>query len=244
MDSFNRYLKAAVLFGLGMLLLVKIMDDSLYFYINKRFAWLTTFGAICFLTLAFASLRNREPNHAHEHHTHEHSHRLQLGMILIASVPLLLGFLLPAKPLDTSVIQNRGISYTASFTTQDDEVLDLDQPAEERTILDWIRSFNYSENPSEFQGEPANVIGFVYHDPRLKENQFMVGRIAITCCVADAFAIGMIVEWPDAVEMTENSWVNVEGIVDATQLDGKTIPLIIAESITPTNAPSEPYVYP
>jgi uncharacterized repeat protein (TIGR03943 family) len=122
--------------------------------------------------------------------------------------------------------------------------LDLDQPAEERTILDWIRSFNYSENPSEFQGEPANVIGFVYHDPRLKENQFMVGRIAITCCVADAFAIGMIVEWPDAVEMTENSWVNVEGIVDATQLDGKTIPLIIAESITPTNAPSEPYVYP
>jgi uncharacterized repeat protein (TIGR03943 family) len=245
MNSFVRYLKTAILFGLGLFLIVKIIDGSLYFYINRRFVWLTVLGAISFLLLAFASLRNGESQHNHEHHDHEHhNHNTQIGVLLIASIPLLLGFLLPAQPLDTGIIQNKGISYSAPLIAQDNQALALDQPSDNRTILDWIRLFNYSENPLEFQGESASVIGFVYHDPRLEDNQFMVGRIAVTCCVADAFAIGMVVDWPDADEMMDKSWVHVEGIIDVAQIDGKTIPLITAEKVKPTDPPPEPYIYP
>ena len=121
MNSYSRYLKVAILFGLGIFLIIKIVDGSLYFYISKRFAWLTLVGAFCFLTLAFATLRESEPHHTHEHHIHEHNQSSQLGVILITSIPLLLGFLLPAQPLDTNVIQNKGLSYTASFTAQDND---------------------------------------------------------------------------------------------------------------------------
>lgn len=242
MHSFNRYLKSIILFSLGVFLVLKIIDGSLFYYINRRFLWLTILGAIGFLLLSVA-LYLGFANHEHCH-DHDHQHAKGIGPLLIICIPLFLGFLFPAQPLDASVIENKGISLAAPVISQTGEQLSLDQPADSRTILDWVRAFNYSEDPGEFNGETASVIGFVYHDDRLTADQFMVGRIAVTCCVADAFAIGMVVEWPKASRMADNSWVHVEGTVQATNVGGWELPLIVAEDVSPTDPPPEPYVYP
>jgi putative membrane protein len=147
--------------------------------------------------------------------------------------------------LDANIIQSRGISNSAMFTSNSSEGgLELNAPADQRNILDWVKAFNYSENPEEFRGQTADVIGFVYHDPRLPNHQFLVGRLTVTCCVADAFAIGMVVEWPQAAEMVENAWVHVRGEVQVVEVDGQRLPLIIAESIKETDSPPQPYLFP
>ncbi len=250
MLSINRYLKAIILFALSVFLTLKLIDGSLFYYINRRFMWLTVVGAVTFLLLAAAvylsaSQGGHDHDHEHDHHhDHGHQHAQGFGPLLIICIPLFLGFIFPAQPLDSSVIQNKGISLAAPVITRAGEQLSLEQPADSRTILDWIRAFNYSEDPSEFDGQPASVIGFVYHDERLSDGQFMVGRIAVTCCVADAFAIGMVVEWPDAAQMADNAWVHVEGTVQAAQVGEWQLPLIVADEVSPTDPPPEPYVYP
>jgi putative membrane protein len=87
------------------------------------------------------------------------------------------------------------------------------------------------------------VIGFVYHDPRLSEGQFMVGRFTITCCVADALAVGMVVAWPEAKDLPDNHWVRVQGAVQTVLLDGQTLPLIDAETVEIIPEPQQPYLF-
>ena len=245
-----RFLKAFLLLALGLFLLGKINDGTIFYYINQRFVWLTFVGGLIFVLLGVSIFKQKYNEHHHHDHAHAHDHDEEAGFfskagpILVVSIPLLLGVFVPARPLDNQVIENRGISYSAPLSISDSQTVAIDQPSDSRNILDWIRAFNYSDDPAEFSGESASVVGFVYHDLRLPENQFMVGRIAVTCCVADAFAIGMVVESPNAAEMIDNRWVHVEGIIDVTSVDGWDLPLILAEEITPTDAPPQPYIYP
>lgn len=259
MQTIYRFTRVLILLGLGLYFLNKIGDGTIFFYINQRFVWLTLIGGVAFMLLGIATFRQSAADHNHDHdhdhhHAHDHGHGhdhghpratlSQIVPILLASIPLLLGFIVPAQPLDSEVIENKGLTYSAPLLAGADQSFSIDQPSDSRNILDWIRAYNYSEDPAEFRGQDASVVGFVYHDPRLPENQFMVGRIAVSCCVADAFAIGMVVKWPDAAGMPDNSWVHVEGTVDVTYVDGWALPLIIAEQITPTDPPPQPYIYP
>jgi uncharacterized repeat protein (TIGR03943 family) len=120
----------------------------------------------------------------------------------------------------------------------------LDLAPTERTILDWVRAFNYESDPSIFNGQPADVIGFVFHDTRLTANQFFVGRFAVTCCVADASAIGIIVDWPQSADLADNSWVRVQGTVNAASLDGRPIAELQASTVELVPEPANPYLYP
>ncbi len=244
-----RILQGLILLGLGWLLFEKFFTGKLYYYINERFFGLVITAAVGLLILGSVVLAYRKEHfhhHDHEHaHEHHHDERGNRWATAIVAIPLLLGFIIPSKPLDSNVIQSRGIANDALFTSSStNQGLELSAPADQRNILDWVRAFNYSEDPREFAGQTADVIGFVYHDPRLPEDQFLVGRLTVTCCVADAFAIGMVVESPQAAEMAENAWVHVRGEVQTVEVEGRTLPLIISESIKGTDPPAQPYLFP
>jgi uncharacterized repeat protein (TIGR03943 family) len=164
--------------------------------------------------------------------------------LLVVALPVLLGVLIPAKPLGSSAIANRGVNITAPLTAGAAQPAKLDLAPTDRNILDWIRAFNYASDPKSFAGQPADVIGFVYHDSRLAGEQFLAGRFTVNCCVADAMAIGVIVQWPDSKGLADNGWVRVRGSVQASEIDGRPIPLIIAESVEPVPPPEQPYLYP
>jgi uncharacterized repeat protein (TIGR03943 family) len=113
-----------------------------------------------------------------------------------------------------------------------------------RTVLDWVEAMNSNPDASALDGQSADVIGFVYHDPRLAANQFIVARFAITCCVADAMAIGIVVESPRALELKSDSWVNVKGDFKAGNVNGQATPVLLANDILPVQQPEQPYLYP
>ena len=242
-----RLLQTLILAGMGIYLLVKILGGTLYFYINDRFLWLVATGAAIFMLLALAAFRrwratgdHAHHDHAHAHHGHSHGSRWSL---LIVALPLLLGFLVPAKPLDSGALAARGITTNAGLVSSGG-ANQLSVPAVQRSILDWVRAFNYSADPNELVGEPADVVGFVYHDPRLPANQFLVSRFTVTCCVADAFAVGIIVESEDAANWAGNEWVHVQGTMAVASLDGNPAPLVLAEDIKPVPVPPQPYLFP
>jgi uncharacterized repeat protein (TIGR03943 family) len=84
----------------------------------------------------------------------------------------------------------------------------------------------------------------VYPDPRLPPGSFLLARFTLACCVADAFAIGVMVEWPQAEELEVGSWVRVRGPMAVGEIEGQTLPRLLADSLEPIQPPDQPYLFP
>lgn len=254
-----RILQAIVLAGMSFFLFQRFLSGKLYYYINQRFFLLVIFAAFFLFILAQASLSflfkdlredDMESEESHNHHDHLHEHPHSEGSsipwsVFLLAVPVLLGVIVPAKSLGANAINTKGIQTEVKFeAVQPASMLQINSSAMERSILDWIRLMGNNADPSAYIGRPAEVIGFVYHDPRLLDDQFLISRFTVSCCVADAVAIGLIVEWPDSDQLAEDTWVLVEGEMDVGSLDGFSIPLIHADRVTIVSQPEQPYLFP
>ena len=169
---------------------------------------------------------------------------VKLSGMLLLSIPLILGILVPVKALTAEAVETRGMNFSAPASLSAQPAQAMATTPDDRTILDWIQLFNDTQAYSTHIGEQATVVGFVYHDLRLDNQHFMASRFAITCCVADAFAIGMTIAWPDSQSLPDNTWVKVSGTINQQSIDGVLTPVIIANSVTPIDAPEQPYLYP
>jgi putative membrane protein len=256
MDTLRAWIRATILAATGLYLLYLAAGGTVTRYIAERFVWLTWFAAVMFLLLAVLSvmvLVRRSPESAHDHEHHDHAHSLtdsRLSSHLrawaglgIVALPVLLGVLVPSNPLDSRAIEEQAVSDLMSIQSSDSEVIQ-DDPMQ-RTVLDWLKVFSLSTDLNSFNGQQAEIVGFVYHDPQLdRANQFMVARFIVSCCVADAQPIGIVVEWSEAASLREDSWVRVNGIFEMRQLEGIDFPWLVAQTISLVDQPQNPYLYP
>lgn len=248
-----RAFQALVLAGLGIYLINRIYTGRLFWYINARFLPLTLLGALGVLLLAQALLAARPAHAPHDGHDHDHDHdhdhaRRPAGaarMLALLALPVALGTLVPAAPLSAAAIDNRGLSSVAPLNAAAGAgPVQFTLAPEERTVLDWLRAFQQAADPAVHAGQPADVIGFVYHDPRLPEGRFLLARFTLTCCVADASAIALLVEYPGAAALPANTWVRARGPIVVETFDGRPFPMVRAESLDAVDPPDNPYLYP
>ena len=248
--------KNILLIALGLFLLSRLLNGTLSFYIHPRFNVLILLTAVglTLLGIGYAIQQRRQAAHVHEpedehdhEHEHAHSHDVSwVGLVLLA-LPVVLELLVEPRPLGASALQNRDINVgggsLVSSSAPEGSELNIIANAGERNILDWLYLFQRSTNPASFNGEEAHVVGFVYRDERFGDTQFMVSRFTVSCCVADAAPIGLIVEWPDTAVLTPDSWVEVSGTLQAGSFNGVEMPVLVADKVAPTETPSQPYLY-
>ncbi|HEX2698544.1 MAG TPA: TIGR03943 family protein [Anaerolineales bacterium] len=239
-----RFLKAFILAGLCFFLVVKLFSGKLSLYINTRFVPLTVFGIILLAIMALSLIGHKTAGSQHGDDTPHDQHGGHLSGLVILVLPLLIGILIPSRPLDATAASTRGMNVSAPLVGASSTTHQLEMAADTRNILDWIRIFNSTSDLSPYLGQTARVTGFVYHDPRLGANQFIVSRFVITCCAADASAIGMLVTWDKSNDLKDSAWVEVKGPVQTSQLGGQLIPLIQAVLVQPVDQPNQPYLYP
>jgi putative membrane protein len=246
-----RTFQALVLAGLGIFLFAKVMNGRILFYINQRFVILVLLAALALILLAQFILRERpalqqvedSPHHDHSGEDDPHGNRAGWALWLLA-LPVLIGLLAPERPLGAGALGTRGINMTSTYTIQGGSTSALAISPTQRSVLDWIRAVNEEPDQTVLDGQPADVTGFVYHDARLERDQFMVARFSIACCVADAAALGMVVDWPESASLPDNQWVRVRGLVHLAQLDDRTIAVIDAMSVYRVPEPVQPYLFP
>jgi uncharacterized repeat protein (TIGR03943 family) len=242
--------KALALIGLGLFLYSRIYNGTLLYYISERFAWLTLLAAIG-LIIVGASYRYRavqshdhEHEHQHTHAGHQHGSLSWAGLLLVV-LPVILGLLIPPKPLGAAAMSNREISVgsvTSATTPKTSQI--ISRPATDKNVLDWLIDFRLSQDPAVFADQEAKVVGFVYRDERFGTEEFMVGRFVISCCAADAAPLGLVVHWPETSTLENDQWVEVSGRFQAGEFDGEPMPILMADKITPTDVPDQPYLYP
>jgi putative membrane protein len=243
-----RSFQGLLLLGLCIFFASKAASGQLTWYINARFIPLTLFGMVFLGILAqtiFSEVKRsrQQENEGHEH-AHDHDHAPSSAALWIMLVPLLIGVLIPARPLDSAAFASKGFNTSAPIVSADSSAQLFETASEERNVLDWLKLFNYETNTTRFNGEQASVIGFVYFDDNLEANQFFVSRFVVSCCAADGFAIAMPAEWDGNATLTQDSWVLVKGTIQSITLNDRAVPLIIAESVQEVPVPNQPYLFP
>ncbi len=243
-----RSYQGLILFGLCFFFVLKAINGQLTWYINIRFIPLTIIGMIFLGVLAqtvFTEIRrSRKHEQEHPEHHHDHDHAPLAANLWVMLIPLVIGLLIPARPLDSSAFSTKGFNTSAPLVSSDSSAQIFETESEERNILDWLKIFNFETDVTQFIGQKASVVGFVYFDEELETNQFFVSRFVVSCCAADGFAIAMPVLWQDASTLQQDTWVVVQGTIDAVDLNGQRTPMIVAEAVNPTDIPAQPYLFP
>jgi hypothetical protein len=116
-------------------------------------------------------------------------------------------------------------------------------------------------------GSPINLEGKVLKSRLLQEDQIIVYRSIITCCVADSVPLGVVVkiavETPDGAQFLktihDHDWVNVEGTLKLLPCDtqmrtivpvanltlpDQVVPCLVATKAAKVTAPRDEYLYP
>jgi len=271
-SELRRWLQPLVLIGLGLYFLYDLLSGKIAMYVNDaQFGWVPWLGSVLFLAIGGVKLFDTihapsevhehdhvhedgiacetcETDHVHSEHDHEHSHAPSWLRLMVVAIPLLIGIIVPAKPLGASAIQTSGISGGASTLgnlSGSSAASAFAADPSKRTVLDWVRAFSSSSNISEFTGQQADLIGFVYRDIRFDNKpEFMVARFAISCCVADASAMGVTVQNSTATNFKADSWVRVTGKITIDNSSGSPVPVLLADKIEPVSQPEHPYLYP
>jgi uncharacterized repeat protein (TIGR03943 family) len=97
----------------------------------------------------------------------------------------------------------------------------------------------------QFVGKRMEISGFVYRQDGMKDNQFVVGRFAVSCCSADASPFGVLVEYDRAKSWANDTWVKVSGTLQKTTFEDQDIMMLKVDSVTKLDTPKDKqYVYP
>lgn len=262
-EKFQAPLKALLLISLALFFYSRWTNGTLYFYINQRFMGFTLVAVLGLLIVGLSYHLSVERSHehtedspqddGHEHgqdavhvHTHNHTHGLSWGGALLVLLPIGLGLLVSPRPLGASALANREMNLSQSSLPR---IVGLATAKgdQDKNILDWWQSFRASPNSNSDRkiiGQAVQVSGFVFKDKAYGSDYFMVTRFVISCCVADAAPLSLVVKSSNAGALKNDQWVEVKGTFAASSLGNWPMPILNATSITPIAIPQQPYLYP
>ncbi|MFD1776351.1 TIGR03943 family putative permease subunit [Paenibacillus rhizophilus] len=176
--------------------------------------------------------------------------------------PLLLGFALPDRALGSAAAANKGVSLTfstdrpkeaAKFQTDDPFAAEFSALARKLYTQPVIPVYPqiFSETlgaldmyKHDFKDKEIVVSGFLYReDSASSGGRFVVSRFLVQCCTADATPLGILVNAERQKSLPADTWIKIRGKLQVVVYKGKETLQIDAESVTPLNQPSTPYVY-
>ena len=95
----------------------------------------------------------------------------------------------------------------------------------------------------ELKGKPIRLTGFVFRDENMPDGVVLLGRYTMTCCAADASVVGYFSKIPHSDQLKDGTWLEVEGKLSSTTIEGSRVAMILVDSFKRVKAPKDPYVY-
>lgn len=102
----------------------------------------------------------------------------------------------------------------------------------------------------EIVGRQVEMLGFVYSDPTLGQEDFVLARRMIIEQPEDTVVAGILCRWPDRHDLRDGQWVQVQGKLERVKFYDlhaqrvNSMPIIVAEQLTVVQPPEPEYVYP
>ncbi|MEZ4615492.1 MAG: TIGR03943 family protein [Caldilineaceae bacterium] len=190
--------------------------------------------------------------HEHDAHEHGHTHNHALGWtsVIIIALPIVLGVATAPQPLGAAALANRDVKLSMSESALPVGLRTREKAAIDKNIMDWWHDFRSSADAGqELIGQEARVTGFIFRSAEFGADHFLVMRFVVSCCVADANVLGLLVTVPDPTAsgftmLNDDQWVEVTGTFVASTADSWQMPVVVATQITSIDVPNQPYLYP
>ncbi|MEH7307776.1 TIGR03943 family putative permease subunit [Neobacillus drentensis] len=145
-----------------------------------------------------------------------------------------------AKSNDTLTNQHEPLSETEYTKLKKDMLQTKRINIKEKTYVPMMTIIQ--DNLQSMIGKTISIKGFVYREKNFMQNQIIVARFGISCCVADASVYGIMAKG-NVAALPKDKWVQVIGTIEQTQYDGGTIPSIKIKQISKISTPKQPYVF-
>jgi uncharacterized repeat protein (TIGR03943 family) len=85
---------------------------------------------------------------------------------------------------------------------------------------------------------------YVEKAPGLPEGTWVVFRFLMICCVADAQPFAVLVRGPVPDGIKNEDWIQIEGVLEETKVEGQPAPVLNAKRISKVPEPTNPYLTP
>lgn len=229
--NYTAITEVLLLGGTALLLLVKWLRSQIPFYIHPRYTALVVVAGVILLLMAIVRARAIYA---------EQSTNRPGWVYLLLAVPLLLGTIVPARPLGADTLAGRGAELSRVPNTG--RAAQLARDTNSWSLLDWGTALSVQGDA--LRGKPADVVGFVFHDDGLGTDAFYAVRYVVTCCAADGAGVGLPVLWAGGSSLPENGWVRIIGTIDTASVAGLDQPVLRATAVEPVPQPENPYLYP
>lgn len=229
----SRLLAAAPSLLLGLLIGKLWLTGTLRYYVNDRTVWIVLIGGLLFAAVGLVALQrawragtNGEPGLS--------------WRPLLFLVPVLVGLLVPARPLSATSGQASSLgalqlaSHVSSGTPGD-------------AFGYWINQLSSHPDPTWWQGQHVTLVGFAARQVGLPARSVIVGRYLVTCCVVDATLFGFPAQLDRGALPAQGAWSQVSGVFGRrywVDPSGTQYPVIQHAHVVPVSVPSSPYLSP
>jgi uncharacterized repeat protein (TIGR03943 family) len=199
--------------------------------INPSYRWLSLASAATLILVGAALLPAQRDEHAHhpgdgsdregeDDHDHEAASPGELVFQALFLAPIVLSLCTTGSGLSGSSLARRGVheirlpqqteipspgrTAPAPMQPPSAESEGVQPPLSMADLYEYL----LTGPPAQWAGRPVDVIGQYFVDERCAENQFVVTRIVVTCCLADAEVIGVRAQSPKPFKPTAGAAVN------------------------------------
>ena len=271
-DSLQRYLSAGVLTIWGVMLAYFYFSGRLASYLHPSFhVWTGISGVILMLLAAGLLFLAGGEDPCCEGCDHSHAKSSPLRSVLTALVlvvPLLVAATVSPDQFGAATVSNRGfiegINDLPSYKPYAEPLLPAADGAQasgaegtgdgylprneagqiKAQTVDLLFAAEESTMRADFENKDVEVVGqFMPARASNPGDRFELVRMFVICCAADARPVAISVQMDKVQPAPEMSWVKVIGKAAFPVENGRTIPLVVAESVTPCDPPEETFIY-
>ncbi|WP_027308347.1 TIGR03943 family protein [Caloramator sp. ALD01] len=231
---FENILWAGILFLLFLILSILNITGKIFYFLHPRLFIYSIFASVMlFILFLFEVYKLFKEKH-------HHYHKIRILPYFIFLIFIFVAGTYEFENASQNIAQNKEANFTFPIKTAGRVLGDGLTEVKNSNYLDVMDELH--KNLDRYEGREIVIDGFVFKDKSFNENQFVVARMLITCCAADAQIIGLMVEGEN--NLKENEWVRVEGVIKKGVYNGEIIPVIKCKGVKLIEKPKEEYIYP
>ena len=260
----SRFAASGILMVWGIVLTYFYLSGRIASYLHPAFHIYTVVsgGVLLILSLALLLTMNGESS--------EHGlSRVGIFPLLLLTVPLLAATKISPSNFGATAVLNRGMVHNIAdlpgFSPPMDAGLpNADGSVAEGTMMD--PSLYLKKNADGYIMAEAVDLLYAAGEPTMREDfenkqvevkgqflpaltgnpngdRFNLTRLFVMCCAADARPVAISVQSNPATDLPKMTWVKVRGKATFPVEGGRHMPVVVADSVTETDAPEESFLY-
>ncbi|GEM_PF-1860173 len=225
-------------------------------FLNPQFSWLVLMAfilSLIFFIAIFTLPDNRSSHHHHHHSPHENADLIRM-MILLAPILYVAGF--ESGNLGSYAFEKRAINMTKIDDNARNIAKNMEIPGDlkyydalvasvSQRLPTQVSLIDIHADFEKLVGRKIQTRGMLISDvPGVPPGKFVIFRFVIVCCVADAQPVAVVVNGQRPENISNETWVEVEGILEKTEIEGNPAVVINADRIVSAPAPENPYLTP